>query len=199
MPRAKLTRVSRVCEVCGNIFHVLPSALRNRLAKFCSSPCSARGRTTPLVDRFFRYVGARTPGGCILWTGPAIEHGYGCLSDSGPKKKRHVLASHIAYELFYGPVPNGLHVLHKCDNPPCVAPSHLFVGTNADNIADKLAKGRQSRGESHGFARLTEAKVREIRKRYATGGVFQHQLASEYGVSRGTVQYIVEGKTWRHV
>lgn len=199
MPRPKLIRVSRICEVCGNVFQVLASALRNRPVKFCSSPCSSRGRTTPLVDRFFRYVGARTPGGCIIWTGPAIEHGYGYLRAGGAGNKRGTLASHIAYELFYGPVPDGLHVLHQCDNPPCVAPCHLFVGTNADNMADMIAKGRQSRGESHGFARLTEAKVREIRERYERGGVFQHELAREYGVSRGTVQYVVERRTWKHV
>jgi HNH endonuclease len=91
-------------------------------------------------------------------------------------------------------VPDGLLVCHTCDNPPCVLPDHLFIGTDADNNADRLSKGRYD-----SIAKLTEADVREIRSRYAAGGVTQRALAEEFGVIHQTIHSIIRRKNWKHI
>lgn len=94
-----------------------------------------------------------------------------------------------------GPIPDGLFVLHRCDNPPCVNPGHLFLGTHADNMADMVAKGRQA---FHGHSSLREPDVREIR-RLVAGGVRQAKVAEMFGVARQTVGRIVLRQRWGHV
>ncbi len=97
--------------------------------------------------------------GCILWTGRTRKKGYGVMQVAGK-----ALSSHrVAYELEYGPIPEGLHILHKCDTPACINPLHLFAGTNAENIKDKQAKGRQPKGEEVGGSFLKEDQIREIK------------------------------------
>ncbi len=105
----------------------------------------------------------------------------------------------MAWELEIGHPPDDFCVLHKCDNPPCVNPAHLFLGTNRDNTHDAMAKGRMARGEANGSARLTRAEVIEIRRRYAAGGTTHRTLGVEYGVSRTTISYIVRRQCWRYV
>jgi DNA invertase Pin-like site-specific DNA recombinase len=119
----------------------------------------------------------------------------------------------MAWELAYGPIPPGLHVLHRCDNPPCCNPTHLFLGTNNDNIADRVKKNRSAkgafhwtayrqdriaRGERKGNAKLTEADVVEIRRLRAMG-VYQTEIAKMFNISRGAVYAIQEGKNWKHI
>jgi len=99
----------------------------------------------------------------------------------------------------YGPIPPGLHVLHKCDNPICVNPAHLFLGTNADNAADKVAKGRQTKGSDIVHSKLSEETVREIRRRYALGTTSQYKLAKEYGVTQSNVSRLVNVTRWKHI
>jgi hypothetical protein len=102
-----------------------------------------------------------------------------------------------------GPIPDGMFVLHHCDNRACSNVEHLFLGTQTDNMRDMLAKGRGSRvgprGEAHGHAKLTEAQVREIRDRYAAKGVTHDRLAKDYGVSSELIGLIVRRKIWKHV
>jgi len=95
----------------------------------------------------------------------------------------------------------GLVVMHICDNPPCVNVEHLALGTHADNVADREAKGRgrRPRGVDHGHAKLTESQVAEIRTRYTAGGVLQRVLAVEFGVKIVAVSNIVRRKTWTHL
>lgn len=106
-------------------------------------------------------------------------------------------AQRVAWMLTCGPIPDGLHVLHRCDNPPCVNPDHLFLGTNADNVADKVAKGRshapqpKKRGEGHPQAKLTLEQVQVIRG--------STEMANRYGVCPATICNIRKGKIWRHV
>lgn len=139
---------------------------------------------------FFARV--RKTSGCWLWQGPRDSKGYAIVHTLGEQRGHRAV-----WVLTKGPVPAGMCVLHRCDNPPCVRPSHLFLGTHADNAADKVAKGRQPRGETNGRARLTWRQVRAIRRRYLAGGVEIRALAVEYGVGHSTVGYIVDGTTWK--
>lgn len=144
--------------------------------------------------------------GCWLWTAtrtnPRRGAGYGRISSGA----RLIVAHRVAWELFRGPIPEGLRVLHACDTPPCVNPEHLFVGTQADNIRDMRAKGRLIppppptpaqvlRGEDVATARLTEACVRAIRASAATHA----ELARRYGVTQQAIAAVRSRRTWRHV
>ncbi|HEX8011565.1 MAG TPA: HNH endonuclease [Casimicrobiaceae bacterium] len=133
--------------------------------------------------------------GCIEFRGHKRKDGYGALTI----RRRYWLAHRFAYECVKGPIPPGMCVCHACDNPSCVNPEHLWLGTNADNVADKVVKGRQLRGEKAALAKLTEAKVRTIRAEYAAGVAGYKKLARKYGVNRTTIRPIVRRKTWRHV
>lgn len=132
--------------------------------------------------------------GCWLWLMSCNTHGYG----NAAFRKRLTVAHRISWELHIGPIPEGLHVLHKCDVRACVNPDHLFLGTNADNIADRDRKGRgrQPRGEQSGMAKLTEAQVREIR---AGSGESQTAMAARFGVTPGLVCKIANNRCWRHL
>jgi hypothetical protein len=109
-----------------------------------------------------------------------------------------ILAHRYAYELVFGPIGGQLRVLHRCDDPSCVNPAHLFLGTIAENNADRNAKNRQARGETNGRAKLSEKQVRRVRRLNA-GGVGQERLARRFGVHPKTIFQIVHGRTWRYV
>lgn len=111
------------------------------------------------------------------------------------KNGKYRLAHRVAYELFIGPIPEGLVVCHRCDIPLCVNPSHLFLGTPMDNQRDKIKKGRQAKGAKSGTPKLTEQDIREIRA--ASGS--QQSIADRYGCSQVRVSQIKRGKGWRHV
>lgn len=155
-------------------------------------PASTREQ---LIERFWRRV--EKTEGCWYWRGALDRPGYGMTGFGGTGNKAH----RFSYELHYGPIPNGLLVCHKCDNPPCVNPEHLFVGTNADNIADMIAKGRAAirKGELHHKAKLKDADVLSIRERYSQGGMPERGLATIYGVSSSTIDDIVHYRRWKHI
>ncbi len=198
MSNRQSTRVPVVCAVCSNHFRAYRSQLKNGGGKFCSRACYYQSQTVSLEERFFRYVGSKTTTGCILWSGCTSREGYGVLG-SGTRKGRMLRASRIAYELLRSPIPQGLLVLHACDNPPCVNPAHLFLGTDADNMADKVRKGRQRRGETTPGAKLTDAMALRIREQYATGKFSQKQLAEEHGVAQSLISLIVNRMIWKHI
>lgn len=137
---------------------------------------------------------------CWLWKG-AIAHNYGIFG------KRH-WAHRFSYELAFGPIPAGHSVCHKCDNPPCVNPYHLFTGTRADNLKDmrekrRVGKNNRLRGELSGNARLTWSNVQEIRRRYpewpaVPESKWDQKLGAEFGVSFQTIRDVVQRKTWRY-
>lgn len=128
----------------------------------------------------------------------------GCKTSCGYGRGSVTLASggstnitfhRLAYLHEYGEIPNGLHVLHRCDNPPCCNPAHLFLGTNDENMADKIAKGRQSRlsGEAHGRAVLTRAQVDAIRSDCRP----YREIANDYAVGHKHISRIQRNKAWR--
>lgn len=147
-------------------------------------------------ERFERFTDKS--GDCWEWTGARSAFGYGMFTYMEGGHQRTVRAHRVALEMSGIPIPEGQQACHRCDNPPCVRPSHLFAGTSADNTADMVAKGRKwtPSSEDHHWARLTVEQVRAIRSR---GGSPQHVLAAEFGVSQTTISRILAGATWRSV
>lgn len=138
-----------------------------------------------------------TLGQCLVWTGPRERKmPYGKVEISG----RMFLAHRISYALHYGVDPGPLKVCHRCDNPPCCSPLHLFLGTTLDNNLDAIAKGRNNppRGERSGTSILTESMVLEMRALRSSGAHYQ-SIADQYGVSRTTARMAISGETWAHV
>ncbi|MFD8144760.1 HNH endonuclease [Streptomyces sp. NPDC059708] len=150
-----------------------------------------------LADRFWAKVDRNGPGDCWLWTAATNEHGYGVMRPTGQRSGPTVKAHRVSLTLS-GVDVEGFVVLHACDNPPCVNPAHLSVGTKADNSADMVSRDRHARGSRSGTSKLTEQQVLEIRARCAAGELHR-ALAVEYGVSRVAITNIVTRKTWRHV
>lgn len=151
----------------------------------------------PLAERFWSKV--EKTDGCWLWRCARSNYGYGRFAFEGKNGHAH----RVAWLLVKGTIPPGMYVLHKCDNPPCCNPDHLFLGTHLDNIADRCAKGRTKvgTGDRHALAKLTSHKAALIKQRiaecnYRGIGV---ALAKEFGVSVRIISFLKCGKTWRHV
>lgn len=145
------------------------------------------------MDRFWQKVDKT--GECWNWTAFISKKGYGLFS----VKNRSQRAHRVSYELAHGPIPDGMQVLHHCDNRRCVNPAHLFLGTNADNMADKTAKGRQARfvanGEKNHRTKLTSENVLAIRASIGR----PVDLAAEYGVSPSTIVCVRSRRHWKHI
>lgn len=135
--------------------------------------------------------------GCFIFVGSLNADGYGKMDIW----EDHSVTTHrLAWELEFGEIPDGLCVLHNCpggDNPACVNPAHLFLGTSIDNRADCVSKNRHAKGERQGHAKLTVDQVREIRR--LQNDYSRSVLAGKFGVSKRTVQFIIQGKTWKSV
>jgi len=136
---------------------------------------------------------------CWEWTAASQPKGYGRFKVNG----RLVGAHRFSYELHYGPIPEGLWVLHRCDNPKCVNPEHLFLGTRSDNMfdcarKDRLAVHNAPLGERHPRAKLMNKDILDIRQSYREGCI-QKELALGYGVSRQLISQVVTRRIWKHV
>lgn len=133
----------RKCERCGCpfSFRACPSNISLGRGRFCSKNCQKQWQTIPLAVRFKKYVGKPEISGCVPWVGLRNADGYGLIG-SGTKNGRNLLAHRVAYEFAHGKIPDGMLILHHCDNPPCINVKHLFLGTHADNHADMMQKGR---------------------------------------------------------
>ena len=147
------------------------------------------------MNRFWDKVDkTTTPDDCWEWKAVKLK-GYGQFWF----KDKMALAHRVSWELSFGPIPNGLNVLHKCDNPSCVNPAHLFLGTPKDNAQDSLKKGRRfipdNRGEKQGRHKLTEPQVREIRRLRASGLTWEN-LASQFKMSTRGIRTIISGHSW---
>lgn len=146
-------------------------------------------------ERFAKLYKVNHRSGCWEWTGCVDAKGYGSFR----YKARARLAHRVAYELFISAIPEGKHCLHRCDNPPCVNPCHLYLGTHQDNMDDMWARGRARpkvhHGEEHGMAKINDQEAITIRNSPDT----QRSLAQQYDLSQATVWAIKHRKIWAHL
>lgn len=150
------------------------------------------GPRRSLSERFWERVDKR--GDCWNWLGRKDKDGYGSIvrgGGNGPEVRAH----RLAWEMANGPIPVGLKALHRCDNPSCVRPDHLWLGSTADNQSDMARKDRSTHGSRSGMAKLDEPTALAIKKMVAAG-FRQSSLAKLHGLSRSTVNHIVRGRTW---
>jgi hypothetical protein len=149
----------------------------------------------PLAQRFWEKVAIGPASACWEWQATR-RNGYGRFKVGG----RLVSAHRLAYELHHGPIPRGVIVRHSCHNPSCCNPSHLRLGSQKDNVHDMIAAGRYrgAKGEAHGKAKLTAAKVRDMRALHQSGMSYQ-QLSEMTSVHKSTVGRIITRKTWKHI
>jgi hypothetical protein len=146
------------------------------------------------IERFMDKVQPVPICGCWIWEGYTTpKMGYGMFWLNGSMRMSH----RVSYEFFNGPIHGDLQVCHRCDVPACVNPNHLWLGTNDDNVQDKMSKGRAGKllGEKHPRSKVNETIVRLIR----TSSDSSTALASQFGLDRSTVKYIRSGRLWGHV
>lgn len=200
------------CRTCGVSVEMRPgedsSDFRKRIC--CGRRCAALYRVKLARERlaasgvsraeldsrkFWSKVDrATSPDGCWLWTDARDRNGYGSLRVDGGKVRAHRFSLALSGVV----VPDDRLVCHRCDNPPCVNPAHLFLGSLIDNRADCVSKIRHARGEDHGRAKLSADDVVEMRRLHASG-VRADELAHRFGMSKTQTYTIVQRKQWRHV
>jgi hypothetical protein len=176
------------CLHCGASFGPGRKGLKVfALRKYCCHACSCEARISSMRVRWEKKV-QRAANGCLIWTGSKNARGYGNIRNLVTRSR--LCAHRAAYEIFIGPIPEGMQVLHRCDNPSCVEPTHLFLGSQVTNMRDMLSKGRSFK------AKLVPDQVREIRERLLRGdaGVL---LAREFGVTPTAISFIKRGRSWR--
>jgi hypothetical protein len=155
--------------------------------KLCVNPDHMLLYQKTQLERFWEKV-EKKENGCWEWTAYKMRLGYGMFTFD----KIFQLAHRIAWKITNGPIPEGLDVLHRCDNPPCCNPDHLFLGTHKDNMQDCVSKGRI-------YRKLDVEDILQIRKRYAVEKITQRQLGEEYGVCQVHIGDIIRRKKWRHI
>jgi hypothetical protein len=204
-----MATVTCVCDVCGKEFE-RPLKRHNQWLRVgskgvaCGMACNVKleRERRSIAERFWEKVDVRGPDECWEWKAGRRTFGYGGFGTEDGKSSP---AHRVAWELTHGPIPpgDGYHgtcVLHRCDNPPCVNPAHLFLGTNADNARDKAEKGRVvsnvPRGEANCNAKLTNGQVLEIRAHPEITGI---EFSRRFGVTPMVVSNIRNGKTWKHL
>jgi len=146
------------------------------------------------IRRFYTHVSVSKKNECWEWLG-STSKGYGRFGFNG----KMMQANRFAFWIATGHYPGDLCVCHSCDNPACVNPAHLFLGTMKDNMEDAVKKGRTAVGVMNGKAKLTEDEVQEIRARYEAAGFTQKQLARRYGVTQQCIHFILRHESWRHI
>lgn len=190
----------RLCnrESCGKKIpwraYYSPAQYQRR--RFCSRSCARLDQIPSLETRFFAKFKRKNCAGCWLWEGSTNGVGYGQIIENGKK----LLAHRVSWTFHVGKLQPSICVLHHCDNPRCVRPGHLFLGTRKDNNNDRIRKGRSkpARGERSGRAKLKAKQIKKIRN-LAAQGWSHRRLAKRFDVSHSTIGNILRGKTWTHV
>ena len=169
----------------------------SRQRKFCSEKCREKKYTPERAQQVFWSRVDKT-GDCWLYMAARDKWGYGELQYLG----KHLQAHRLSWMILKGH-PGKMHVLHKCNNPPCCNPDHLYLGTDKENARDRMAAGRYVVGEKMHMAKLTEEQAREVRRLYkkrAPGNRGNsRELAARYGVSQNYIANLVSGRTWKHL
>lgn len=177
-----VVRVSLFCVICGKGFTAKQSHVFRRTT--CSKICGGKRRSitssVPVQKRFQNFIDKGDGTGCWVWTGRRHPFGYGLISRNGKPYNAH----RLSYEMHVGPITDGLWVLHRCDNPPCVNPDHLFLGTQSDNMQDCKIKGRTHRT-------ISQDTIERIRL-MVQSGVLPAHAAKACGVSRGYVYVLMK-------
>ena len=182
----------KICEVKGCESKVIArNACRKHYLRLWKKHAS-KWKTT-LLEKFTERCIPVTETGCWLWLGKIEKKGYGVFR----MKTKGIKAHRLAYELLVGPIPKGMYVCHKCDVRSCVNPSHLFLGTQRDNMDDMKRKGRGAHphGQHVGTSKLTDEMVKEI----LLSSEPQRKTAKKYGVSKSVIGYIRRREIWKHV
>lgn len=170
------------CPTCGNRIQIVAKQCRQCRSKYLRS-----------TEHFWSLIRKLGPDNCWLWSGATNRDGYGRRGTGYGDN----LAHRHAWKLTNGPIPPGLCVLHKCDNPLCCNPSHLFLGTHQDNHLDMVRKDRQVKGVRHGLTKLTAKLVEQIRHEYIPYKCSTPTLASKYDVSQSTIYRIIKRDVWK--
>lgn len=147
------------------------------------------------INRFWTKVDIRAKNECWVWTANKLKFGYGRFWLNG----KTVMAHRFSYTISHGDVAEGMNVCHRCDNPSCVNPNHLFLGTHHDNTHDMITKDRDTIiGSKNNNATLTETDIPVIRQRLANGEM-QTEIAKDYGVKKTAISAIKTGRSWKHI
>ena len=146
------------------------------------------------LERFWNSANIREVDNCWEWKRAIQSKGYGSV---GIGRKKTALAHRVAYEITYGEIPEGMWILHRCDNRRCVNPKHLFLGTNEDNVRDMVQKGRQAKGEKNGKSKLTIRQVISIRELYETGHYSYKNLSELFPVCEHVIRGIIKNDYWK--
>ena len=150
-----------------------------------------------LEERFWSKVDkSGGPDACWPWLGSINNRGYGRLTNGS---RSWVFAHRLAWEMAHGPIPTGLFVCHRCDNRICANGRHLFLGTNAENTADMVSKGRNAVGAKNGKSKITSEQVLAIREAFTVERASKESLARRFGVSAKLIFDVVNRNTWKHV
>ncbi len=193
------------CSVCGNLMDIYNNH-PNKV--YCSSNCHMKAKKRlkmglPIDHKFSIdktldeiFIDAITVvGDCWKYKGRSVRGGYKQIWDG----YKYRMAHKFSYEKYNGPIPSGLLVRHKCDNPWCVNPQHLELGTYKDNSQDMVTRERSCKGEKHPLRKLTNKEVLEIRRLWSLGKYTYKSLSTMYNVYLTTIEKIVKYKTWRHI
>lgn len=200
-PIADGLHVLHSCErrLCVNVAHMRLCTLSESIADKVARSREAKARITASQPAsgpdLWRKLEARAipepNSGCLLWLGGVNKDGYGQFAI----RRRQHGAHTVALMATKGPIPKGMFVCHRCDVRSCINPEHLFLGTHADNMADRDAKGRAARGERNAGAKISAADVLEIRRSPESN----QAAAIRYGIAESTVSFIRTRRTWRHL
>ena len=153
----------------------------------------------PVLTRFWSYVQKGPDNSCWPWLGAKTTKGYGLFTTGPVIRRKHQVVTRVAFKIAYGPFDERLNICHTCDNPSCVNPRHLFVGTSQDNHDDCVAKGRSLKGERHPMRKLTESDVLKIRDLRSSSRLSFGRLAEQFGISRTTAHRVCAKIIWGHI